>query len=155
MVNRILIGVICAAIVAACDSVPTAPTPLPASTRPPGPAPTPTPFFEPFVDLKVGETVTRHVTGGSPECDKVPGFQCQYFRFTPPASGVVDITLTYSFVFQPLDMSVRDELGRAWWADLLPQRGNLSVPVVAGTVYEITIWYVTEDMDYVLNATLR
>src|SRR5262249_43789040 len=117
MVSRILIGVFFAAMVAACDSVPTAPTPLPASPRPSGPAPAPIPFFEPFTELKLGETVTRHVPGGSPECYKVPGFECEYYRFTAAASGVIDITLTYSFVVQPVDMSVNVLTGQAWWAN--------------------------------------
>ncbi len=138
------------------------PTPTPAPTPTPIPQPRPLPSVD-FNEITVGQTVTKVVPTSPPPCWDWPEWPCQYFRFTAPSDGRVTVELRYRPETQPpgrfgpqgVDISVVDPLGREVWADFgTPTVTRASLDVKERVIYQITLWYTYERLEYELQTTL-
>jgi hypothetical protein len=153
--------VLAAALSAGCSggNPPVFPT-SPSQVTTPAPAPAPFSFAEPHTSIAVGEVVSRRVgADGNPECVDLPGWHCHYFRLTAPSDGKLDVALTWALETQPnqpLDLSLTDSRGVAFWSNYGPgSQGKLLVPVNAGSTYQLTVWYTFTGVEFGLRSSLE
>jgi hypothetical protein len=158
----------CSLLMTACNEpersfrFPTGPTSTLTATPTPPVAPPPRPQVE-FLTITVGETVSRRIDV-PPECLGLAGWPCQYFRLTAPSDGRLTVELTYKPDTQPLgifpgpqgvDVSVAGPpAGEVWAQYFTATVTRATLPVTAGTVYEITLWYTFANLEYELHASL-
>ena len=127
------------------------------STAPSGAlAPTfpPFAFAERYTTIAVGDVVSRHVTADDPPCVAFPEFRCQYFRLTAPSAGNLEVvvTTTRGVGGQLQDVSVANSDGAELWG---LSGGRVSVPLRAGTTYQITVWYAAPGVEFELRSSLQ
>jgi hypothetical protein len=144
---------------AAPTGPPVSPTPVPG---PPSLPPVRSPSPSDVNPLEVGQTFSVVVGPNPPECidpQNPPGWPCQYFRLIPPADGRLVLTLNYVPETQPtqaVDLSIHEPGQRQIWAEfLLIDQARLVVPVNAGRVYDITVWYTFPGLKYQLRASVE
>ena len=168
--TRLLSQAVCVCLLTvACEKatpdfvLPTAPSSAtPAAAPAPAPAPPPGPFSpNEFTEITVGQPFTGQVPAEPPQCDGVPGWPCQYFRFTAPSDGTIVVELNYQPNTQPggqgVDVSIYDLLGRREaWADYFqPPVVRARLSVTAGNVYQISLWYTFPGLKFELQSSLQ
>ncbi len=118
-------------------------------------------FAQPFTELTVGGNVHRKVGAGAqnPECVDFPGWGCHYFRVSPSSDGLLVVQLTWLLESQPgqgLDLSSTDSSGGTIWSNYGPgPRDVLSIPVKAGSTYQMTVWYTFPGVEFEIGASLQ
>jgi len=161
--HRILPAIGCIALLSTACSQASPVFPSPQITTPtisPAPA-APFAFAQPFTLLTIGGQVHRKVGSGAenPDCVDFPGWGCHYFRITPSTDGVLEVVLTWlleSQPSQPLDLSSTDSRGGTAWSNYGPgSRGALSIPVKAGSTYQMTVWYTFPGVEFEIGASLQ
>jgi hypothetical protein len=144
---RQVLAVLAVVVTAGCGHEtfrPTAPTTV-ASTTVASPLP---PSGGRFTEIAAGELVRGRETADDPECVGLPGWRCQYFRFTAPRDGTLEVLLTYSARQQSLDISMWDHASGEWWHPIRTR-------VTAHITYDLTVWYTTPGQEFELRLSLE
>jgi hypothetical protein len=117
--------------------------------------------FSPAVatQLPIGQRLVAVVGDNPPECAQYPGWPCQYFDVTAPASGTLLVELHWDSTTQPtqgIDLSLLDSFGRETWVNFYnPPTASVEAPVQQGEQYRLTVWYTFPRLAFDIIATLR
>jgi hypothetical protein len=93
------------------------------------------------------------------------GYRCRYFRVTVPRDGTLEVGMTHApgtIYFPPLsgpiDMWIRDPLGREFWMDGRDPKAEeyAHAPAIAGETYEVgVVSYEIPGVTFQLRFSLR
>jgi hypothetical protein len=135
----------------------------PVAPTPASPAPTPRTSL-PFTpaqatELPIGGAINAVVEPDPPECVNLPGWPCQFFDVTAPATGTLVVTAYFDPATQPyqgIDLSVLDSFGLEVWANsFAPSSVAAERQVEQKQRYRITLWYTFPGLAYEVMATMK